>query len=135
MKYKKKIAPTYNNLVCLELFVLSISTLTSKEKNVCILVLTELIDNVISHSKPPFWSKIKVSLKKEEEIKIRISFISQNFKDFAKNYQKSKIKNQEVKFNEELNRYSGIGLKMCNNMTKAIVYSSGLLRNSIFVTI
>ena len=134
MKFKEKFAPTYKNLVSLERFVLAIVALNKEEKSACLIILTELFDNILSHSRPDLWTRISVEIQKTKNIKIKLGFISKKFREEIKRFPSKKFISS-VKFDKNLNRYSGFGLTMCNNLSNSIVYNTGLLKSSITVII
>lgn len=134
MKFKEKFAPTYKNLVSLERFVLAIVALNKEEKSACLIILTELFDNILSHSRPVLWTRISVEIQKTKNIKIKLGFISKKFREEIKRFPSKKFISS-VKFDKNLNRYSGFGLTMCNNLSNSIVYNTGLLKSSITVII
>ena len=134
MKFKEKFAPTYKNLVSLERFVLAIVALNKEEKSACLIILTELFDNILSHSRPVLWTRISVEIQKTKNIKIKLGFISKKFREEIKRFPSKKFISS-VKFDKNLNRYYGFGLTMCNNLSNSIVYNTGLLKSSITVII
>ncbi len=95
----------------LEEFVSSLQGLDEEERNRLLIVCSETFENLIHHSKSP-GSVIRMRVYKNRTLSVIFQFVSSNFNLYVSN-----MKNVNVYYDHKCNRYRGMGVVMCMNLS------------------
>jgi anti-sigma regulatory factor (Ser/Thr protein kinase) len=118
-------------LLHLELAIRDINFLSPEEKSRITIIATEILDNIITHSQGLKDGIVLARLRKGTIITLSFWFKSENFATFAANEREAECRY----FDKTTNRYRGLGLSMCRNLSKSIDFHAGKLFDSIVVIV
>lgn len=123
--------PEYANIPVLESFIENCEFLGKDAKNRLVLISTEVFDNIVSHNRFPFRNPVSVTVTPEEEgARLVISYGTLNFGEMIR-----ANRTTMPHFDRKSGRYRGIGLRMCRNLAASVMFSRGLFRGKIEITI
>ena len=128
---KKDLVLNYNskNVFKLEDFIWKLEGFNYLEKEKLIIIASEIFDNIISYAKKKN-ENIYIRIKKNKTISILFLFFSENFEMFINKTQK-----KMVYYDPKTNRYRGLGMKMCYNLSQSIHYRITINYDAIRITI
>ena len=114
----------------LEAFVRGCSWLEADERNRALLVTGEIFDNLVKHARGGVRGRIVVRISKRRETTILFLFNEPGFAAFAANHRERK-----PFFDPTLHRYRGLGVIMCERLSRRIHFHPGSRRDAIVVTL
>jgi hypothetical protein len=114
-----------------EAFIGSIRFLEPEERNRLLIVATEILDNILAHSKPRPFSRVTARVRKGNDsgLSLVFWFRSPDFAAFAARAGGA----VRPYYDPRSNRYRGLGLTMCRNLTRSIRLRHGGRVDSIIV--
>jgi hypothetical protein len=115
----------------IEAAIRNIDFLSLEEKNRAIIVATETLDNIITHSEGLKDGIILARLRKASDISLSFWFKSDNFAAFALRERDAEYRY----FDPVTNRYRGLGLSMCRNLARNIKFRAGKVFDSIVISL
>jgi hypothetical protein len=123
-----RLAPRLENLSILEQFIGQCRFLDSSLRCRAILVATEYFDNIIAHSRCCGCCKVYIALYQSRDTELVLRYRTRNFQEMV---QASRV--TQPYYDAASERYRGLGLLMCKNLSSSIVYKRGLLRSSVVI--
>ena len=112
----------------LEQFISGCTFLGNDEINRATLIATELFDNILQHTTLSGSAKIVVVVEKKSLTRMYLVCHGIDFGGFT-----SALSDSVPHFDSVLNRYRGMGIKMCNTLAASITYQKGLFNTSIII--
>ncbi len=122
------LAPRLENLSVLERFIARCDFLDSTLRDKATLVSTEFFDNIVMHSRPCTSCRVYLSVTRSDETRIVIRYSTRNFDEMLRG-----TKSARPHYDALSERYRGLGLVMCRNLSRSIGYKKGLLRSTIVI--
>ena len=130
MKYHIELKYDLEELFRMEDFIQNCKVLNNDEVKKLLIISTELVDNIVSYSSGHSENVIKVRIYKGMNTSILFVFHSSSFSVFV-----SKLHKMDVIFDKNINRYRGMGMKMCYNLSESIHYRISNNYNAIRLTV
>ncbi len=122
------LAPRLENLSVLERFIARCDFLDSTIRDKATLVSTEFFDNIVMHSRPCTSCRVYLSVTRSDATRIVIRYSTRNFDEMLRG-----TKSAHPHYDALSDRYRGLGLVMCRNLSQSIEYKKGLLRSTIVI--
>jgi len=126
--HKIHLTADFANLAVLDDFISACPFFDVTEKNRALLITTEIFDNIVTHSKGFKFVKVGITLKKTDTAEIHIKYLTRNFDKLIHAFAGT-----SPHFDTVYNRYRGLGLRMCENLSSTINYRKGLFKSSIII--
>ncbi|OHD53870.1 MAG: hypothetical protein A2Y33_05145 [Spirochaetes bacterium GWF1_51_8] len=104
------------DIVRLEDFILSLDEIPAEERNKVMLISSEIFENIVLHSKV-VPEGIRFRVHADKKVTLLFVFHSPNFEMFVANFARRK-----PYFDECLNRYRGLGLRICYSLSESLHY-------------
>lgn len=128
-KTEIRLAPVLANLIPLEEFIRECPFLDGNEKNHALLVSTEYFDNIARYGKCFVPYRVSICVSKENgQVQIVMKYRTGNFLEMV-----SAVGTTEPHYDAVDDRYRGLGLLMCKNLSTNIEYKKGLFKSSIII--
>lgn len=124
-----RLRATAAELMRLDAFVRALSFLSVDERDRLLIVASEIFDNVISYSDRLRCRAVTIRVSKGAALRASFFFKSSNFSVFARSERDA----EKRYFDEEKDRYRGLGLTMCRNLTSSMRFRPGLASDAITV--
>jgi anti-sigma regulatory factor (Ser/Thr protein kinase) len=115
------------NICALETFIHSQTDIPELERNKILLITNEIFENIIQHANPHS-KNIRFKIYKGKALSLLFLFHSENFEWFVANVRKI-----QPYYDPRLNRYRGLGLKICYNLSSSIHYRATKTYNAVSV--
>jgi hypothetical protein len=115
------------DICCLESFICSQTDIPVCERNKILLITNEIFENIIQHATLQDKS-IRFKIFKGKRPSLLFLFYSTNFEWFISN-----VTRMQPYFDPRLNRYRGLGLKICYNLSSSIHYRATKTYNAVSV--
>ena len=115
------------DICTLEAFIHSKKDIPLLERNKILLITNEIFENIIQHAKPNN-KTIQFKIYQGKVLSFLFLFHSANFEWFVAN-----VRWIQPYFDPRLNRYRGLGLKICYNLSSSIHYRATKTYNAVSV--
>ena len=122
------LAPRAESILRLEEFVDTCSTLTGKVRLRLKLAATEVFENILMHNRSLFKLPVTMYLCEKDTPKLYIRYFSCPVRSFT--LPESRL---APYYDPVTRRYRGLGLRMCNNLSRSIVYRKSLFTRVIII--
>lgn len=119
-------------LLLFDEFLRGINFLTSRQLAKLVITGDETLSNLLNHGQVG-QKGIYIRIRKTGRVVLLMICVEshESFRIFAERYQKGDLPGP--RFNKELKRWHGLGLSMCQNLTKKLVYRAGEITDRIFM--
>ncbi len=114
----------------LEDFVRGLGFLSGADRDRLVLVSSEIMDNIVSHSCPARGSTVTVRVTASGGPRMIFWFKGDRFRAFAEAASQAA---GEPRYDAEAGRYRGLGLGMCARLARSIRYRSGSAFDAVIV--
>jgi anti-sigma regulatory factor (Ser/Thr protein kinase) len=123
-----RLSPAFANLSSLERFITECPFLEGSERDRALLVTSEYFDNIVTHGRSVGPGSIDISVDRDDRTAITIRYTTYNFDKMVRAHD-----NTRRYFDRDTDRYRGLGLTMCRNLSSSITYKKGLFRSSVII--
>ncbi|HOT61504.1 MAG TPA: hypothetical protein PLU93_01420 [Treponemataceae bacterium] len=123
-----KLRPDYANIQLLEDFIACCEFPDDDVYRRATLVAVECFDNIISHGKAFGRYSVEVVVDEAPEPRIRFRYPTTNFGEALRGNLHAR-----PHYDAESGRYRGLGLRMCRNLSRRLVFRKGLFKSEITI--
>ncbi len=125
-----KLRTDFENLPVLERFIKNCPLLSADQVPRAMLIATEYFDNIICHGRCLRYCPVSVKITADSVIRLQFQYRSSNFNEMIAGHQHT-----SPHYDIDSDRYRGLGLRMCHNLSSHIEYKKGLFKNYIIITL
>ena len=116
------------SILSLEDFVDNCTGLARKERMRMKIAATEVFENILMHNRTMFNLPVTVRFVHDDTLCLEIKYYSTSI--CSPGFPDSRF---APYYDPKTRRYRGLGLRMCNNLTRSIVFRKGLFKREIII--
>ncbi len=121
-------APRAESILRLEKFIDTHSDLGGRERMRLKLAATEVFENILMHNRSLFNMPVTMYLCQEASPRLYVRYYSLNV--WSSSLPESRL---TPYYDKTTRRYRGLGLRMCSNLARSIVFRKGLFKRVIII--